>query len=346
MKLIHGALLWGALVGLSGLACGGKPKPARESRRDAVAAKAIPDGAARRAPPPRRIALGPGCACARRPAGDASMKAARKALVGRLDRLNHGLRTLMEKIDRAVPDERKDRIVRPAPLQAKLRRLTCRLDCILHQFPGATGALWTYLAVAARFLDEAHHTVARLTAPPVGRPAGPSLTRLTRLFNQAARTSNESIGLSLIDRRTPSVQVGVDASSFKHKVRRWREELQGATSAFARRWLPLVQRAKPLGPALTRPRHLRVALARLRQQVHRLADKAQAIACKRGPGCAQPQAAWVRVQRRLSQVHANLLRLTQQLRAAGSKVRVAVGRRLSKSTDEAFAALKKAALSL
>lgn len=346
MKPIHGALMWGALLGFCGLACGGKPKPAKESKPVAVAAKATPDAAARRAPPPRRIALGPGCACPPRAGDDVSVEAARKALVGRLDSLNHGLRRLMEQIDRSVPDEQKDRIARPAPLVAALHRHTCGLDCILHQFPEATGALWTYLAVAARFLDEAQRAIARLAAPPAGRPAGPSLDGLTRLFNHAARTSNKSIGLALIHRRTPTVQVGVDASTFRSKVRRWRERLRETTSAFGRRWMPLIQRVKPQGPALAQPRRLRVALLRLRQQLHRLADQAQAIACKRGPRCAKPQSGWVALQRSLSDLRAHLLRVTQQLRAAGPAVSVAVGRRLSQSTDHAFATVRKAALSL
>lgn len=341
-----GALVWCVLLGMIGLACGGKPKPARRGTPDAVAAGAKPDGAVRPAPPRRKIALGPGCVCAPRADGDPSVKVARKALVRRLDRLNGGLRSLMAQIDRAVPDEPKDRIIQPAPLQADLRRLTCRLDCLLYQFPWATPALWSYLAVAARFLDEAHHAVGRLTAPPKGRPTGLSITGLTQLFNFAAQTSNESIGLALLSRRAPTVEVGVDASSFRSKVRRWREKLRETTSAFERRWLPLIRRAKPEGPALGRPRRLRVALARLRQRLHRLANQAQAIACKRGKGCTKPQSSWVTMQRNLKELGAHLRRLAQELRAAGPTVSLSEGRRLSQSTQQSFAAVRKAALSL
>lgn len=281
-----------------------------------------------------------------RAGGDLSVEATRKALVARMDRLNDGLRSLMKTIDGAVPDEKKDRISNPAPLHTALGGLTCRLDCFLHQFRGATPALWTYLAVAARFLDEAQHAVGRLTVLPAGRPAGPSIAELTKLFNLAARTSNESIGLALSGRRVPTAQVGVDALSFRNKVRRWREKLRPVTSAFERRWLPLIQHAKPEGPALSQPRSLRVALARLQQELRSLADGVAALACRRGKGCAKPQAAWVTMGSRLKELRAHCERLARELRAAGPILSLAVGRRLSKSTTEAFAATEKAALNL
>ncbi len=296
----------------------------------------------------RKIALGPGseCACDPRGVGDLSLKAARKTLVVHLDRLNDILRSLMQKIDQAVPDEKKDRITEPAALRKILRTVACSVDCLVHQFPEATDALWAYLDVAARFGDMAHRTVLRLAAPPGNRPTTPSIARLTRVFNRVARASNESIGLTLLVRRTSLVQVDVDASSFKSKVRRWREKLRQTLSAFSNRWLPLVQRTKPHGPALSQPLRLRVGLARLRQRLHDLAGQAQAVDCKRGANCKKPQSAWVAVRRSLGALDAHLKLLAKQLRGQGPTPTVSAGRRLSASTSQAMAVLQKATLSL
>ena len=338
--------MWCVLLGGMGLACGGKPKPARRGKVDAVVVTTKRDAAVRPRPQKRKIAVGGGCACVVRAAGVATVKAERKALVRDMDRVNGGLRTLMAQIDKAVPDEHKDRIANPAPLRAELKKLTCRLDCLLHQVEGATGALWSYLALAARFLDEAQRAMGRLEAAPKNRPAGPTLAALTKLFNRTARTSNESIGLALINRPTPTVQAAVDASTWKAKVRRWRELFGATTSAFTRRWLPLIHRAKPSGPALGQSRGLRVALARLQQRLGDLVNRAHAFACKRGKGCTQPQAKWVAMGIGLKDLRTQLMRLAKQLREAGPTLSLSVGRRLSESADQAFAKAQKAALSL
>jgi hypothetical protein len=293
-----------------------------------------------------KVKLGPGCACAPGGAGSLSLKAVRKGLVVQMDGLNQDLRSLMKQIDQAVPNEQKDRITQPAPLLAALRKIACGLDCLLYRFRGATDALWSYLDMAARVGDMAQRTVRRLAADPSNRPTTPSITGLTRLFNRAARTSNESIGLALVNRHTPAVLVEVDASSFKSKVRRWREKLRPTLSDFERSWLPLVGRTKPRGPALDQPLRLRVALARLGQKLGSLARGANAIACKRGAGCAKPQAAWVAVGRSLGALEAHLKHLAKKLRAAGPTLSISAGRRLSESTRLVFAALRKAVLGL
>lgn len=269
----------------------------------------------------------------------------RKALVARLDGLNAGLRGLMAAIDKAVPDDGQ-RIARPAPLELARRRLVCRVDCLLRGLPRATDAVWAYLRPVARFLDGARLALGRLAAAPAQRPPGPTLAQLTRLFNDVAQASNESIGLALLARRAPGAPEQVDASSFRAKVRRWRDRLQTVIDAFGRSWLPLVQRDKPAGPALDRAVGLRVALARLGQRLADLAGEARRLSCRRGPGCAKPQARWEAAQAAVRRVGDQLERAGQKLRAAGPAPTLAAGRKVSEATDKSFAALRQAALAL
>lgn len=344
------------LLGWCVVACGGKGQDARRSgSKESMAAKGSVDataGAARRAPPkarPRKVELGGGCSCvglAAAGAGATDGKALRTAVVARMDGLNQSMRDHMAKIDAAVPDEAKDRIAQPAALHKARRALGCRLDCVLHQFGGASPALWSYLEVAALFLDTARRAVARLAAPPNKRPKDPSLAQLTRLFNKVARSSNESIGLALLRRPTPAPVVGVDASSFRSKTRRWRDQLRERLAPFRQRWMPLVRQKKASGPALRAPVRLRVVLARLYQQLGRLTDQARTITCNRGAGCTKPQAAWDAVQRSLAALRTQIQHTAKGIRTATPEVGLAAGRQLSASTDQAIKALEKAALSL
>lgn len=333
-----------ALLGAAGIACGPKSKPEPKASHDAAVVKAAADAAARRVVArPRPISIGGGCSCIAIGVDPADVKGLRKALVSRMDGLNGALRAHMAKIDTTVPDVKKDHIAQPEALHKARRQVGCRLDCLLHQFEGATSALWSYVEVAALFLDTARRAVQRLATPPDKRPKGPTLSLLTRLFNRVARTSNESIGLSLLERRTPATVVGVDASSFKAKTRRWRDQLQVRLSVFRRGWLPLVQQKKPEGPALRHRVRLRVALARLRQSLQtRIAD-ARTIACKRGAGCAKPQARWIAVLAATTRLVAHLQLTATTLRQANPGVSLAQGRRLSTKTEKAFGALQKAA---
>ncbi len=345
MKLM---VVWCALILGCGVGCGGKPKATRSSKaKDAsIAGKAPVDAAAVPVARKRVVDIGGGCACTPLAVGWAQEKALRRALVKRMDGINLGLRGHMAKIDEAVPDEAKDHIAKPGKLHKARRGLACRLDCMLRQFPGATAALWSYLEIAAVFLDKARQTVGRLAVVGEKRPKKPTLAQLTRLFNRTARTSNESIGLALLKQRTPVAELGVNASTFRAKTRRWRSKLDDTLSAFRRQWLPLVRKLRPEGPALSRPVRLRVALARLQQALRALDAKARALACKRGTGCAKPQAKWVAVQRGVQALDKQLGQTATAVRKANPAVSVAQGRRLSDATAKSFAALRKATLEL
>ncbi|MFH2008802.1 MAG: hypothetical protein ABI333_19600 [bacterium] len=329
-----------ALLAVAG-ACGGKTS-SRRGARDASVRRSVPADAGSPVSPDARKTLHLGGACACQPVPPNAVLAheeARQVLVRHIDQLNQGLRTVTERLDRAVADESKDQLDRPDAILAQQQRLVCRLDCLLAQFVGATDALWSYLRVASALLDTIRNEVRRLSSPPVGRPPGPGLAGLRKQFNGLARSSNQTIGLALITARPPVPRMELDQRSFAVKSQRWIQRARKEVADFTGLWLPLVHPKTPRGTALDRPVRLRVAIARLQQRLALRSAQAEALHCQKGETCSALRASWTAVQQTTRALSKALGRAATRLRAAGHPgLTLAQGRGLTRQLEQALGA--------
>ncbi|MDX9999985.1 MAG: hypothetical protein RBU30_01685 [Polyangia bacterium] len=232
------------------------------------------------------IDLGSGCSCDALPT-DVLLAhvAARRALVSRMDSLNEELRKFMEALDKAIGPKDAP-LSDPSPHQVGLRGLGCRLDCLLHQFLGFTRPAWGYLEQVARFLDRAGIVVARLALPLEPRPAGPGAEELTAVFNEVVRRSNHSIGLQLLAPLQPRPTLGLDSLAFGAKIQRWALVVAEILAARLVPWSAPAGETSPSARARAEPVSLRVALARLRQEIGEKGREGKSLKCEKGEACA------------------------------------------------------------
>ena len=287
-----------------------------------------PDAQARVAPRPdaappvaraavRRVGLGNGCQCRAVPADAVrAHRAARQAFVKRMDRLNRGLRGLMEALDRGRAQPVLD-AAKAAEHQRQRAGLVCQLDCLLTQFVGMTPAAWTWLAQVAHYLDGVRQAVIRLQVAPAKRAPGPDLSALARQYNLVARTSNRSIGIPLLARREIPPRESLDGLSFRGKARQVARAARSLVRPFQERWL-IGAKAKRPHPLSTRRVRFRVATVRLVQALEGLRARARALVCGKGPSCPMRTQRWAAQDKALQTLITTLRTARTALRAAGS----------------------------
>ncbi len=264
----------------------------------------------------QRVSLGHGCQCEAVPADAVrAHRAARQAFVKRMDRLNRGLRGLMEALDQG----RAQPVLDAAKAAAHQRRrvgLVCQLDCLLTQFVGMTPAAWIWLAQVAHYLDGVRQAVTRLQVAPAQRAPGPDLSALARQYNLVARTSNRSIGIPLLAPREPQPRASLDGLSFRGKARQVARAGRTLVRPFQERWL-LGAKPKQPHPLSARRVRFRVAAMRLVRALERLRERARALVCGKGPSCPMRTQRWAAQDKALQHLLTALRTARTALRAAG-----------------------------